>query len=181
MTEARSLLDSTLSASVNAECLAQCFYLLRCHCRVNISGIYETALQLSSLGIVSFHITRPDHDGKVLSIKALILPKITSKLPLHPVSLHHKFEHLVDLLLADSDFGTPGRIDLLLGANVFSCVVLHGQQFSPFGSPSGFKTHFGWVLASAIHSEHLTGLIQPMVFFHHHRRRLTRRHPLKKI
>ena len=40
-------------------------------------------------------------------------------------------------------------MDLLLGADIFSRVVLHGRWFGPSGSPSAFKTQFGWVLAGA--------------------------------
>ena len=39
-------------------------------------------------------------------------------------------------------------VDLLLGADVFGRVVLHGRRFGPSGSPSVFKTLFGWVLIS---------------------------------
>ena len=51
------------------------------------------------------------------------------------------------LSLADSDFGTPGAVDLLLGANIFSHVMLHGWQFGPSGSLSTFMTLFDSVLA----------------------------------
>ena len=56
----------------------------------------------------------------------------------------------MDLELADLDFGTPCSIDILLGAEIFSRTVLYGQQFGPLGTPSAFKTTFGWVLAGTI-------------------------------
>ena len=43
-------------------------------------------------------------------------------------------------------------VDMLLGAAVFSRVVLHGQRFGPVGSSSAFKTQFGWVLAGSVGS-----------------------------
>ena len=49
--------------------------------------------------------------------------------------------------LADSSFGQPGKIDILLGLDVFVNVFLHGRQFGPPGSPVAFETKFGWVLA----------------------------------
>ena len=57
----------------------------------------------------------------------------------------------MNISLADPDFSTSGNVDLLLGANVFSRVVLHGRQFSPSGTPSAFKTCFEWVLAGIVH------------------------------
>ena len=55
-----------------------------------------------------------------------------------------------NLTLADPEFGVPGSVDILLGADVFSCTVLHGQQFGPSGSPLAIKTTFGWVLAGSV-------------------------------
>ena len=46
----------------------------------------------------------------------------------------------------------PGAVDLLLGADVFSRVVLYDRRFGPAGSPSAFKTQFGWALAGSIGS-----------------------------
>ena len=94
-----------------------------------------------------------------MAVEALILSKITSTLPLHPVSLDTKWKHLDGLELADPEFGTPGNVDLLLGADVLSHVVFHSQRFGPLGSSSAFKTQFGWVLAGAFHLGHtLQGL-----------------------
>ena len=58
--------------------------------------------------------------------------------------------------MSDPGFDTPGRTDLLLGADihVFSRVVLHGQQFGPPGSPSAFETQFDWVLSGAVCTEY---------------------------
>ena len=60
--------------------------------------------------------------------------------------LRQTWTHLVGLPLAEPDYGIPKAVDLLLGADVFSREVLHGRRFGPPGSPSAFKTHFGWVL-----------------------------------
>ena len=56
--------------------------------------------------------------------------------------------------MADPDYGTPKAVDLLLGADIFSRVVLHGRRFGPSGSPSAFKTQFGWVLAGTTGCSH---------------------------
>ena len=38
-------------------------------------------------GVTTFGIARPDDKGKIVPVEALTLSKITSNLPLHPVSL----------------------------------------------------------------------------------------------
>ena len=54
--------------------------------------------------------------------------------------------------LADPDFGRPGRIDILLGIDVYTDVLLHGRRSGPPGSPIAFETMFGWVLAGRTNS-----------------------------
>ena len=68
----------------------------------------------------------------------------------HPDSGQRDWKHLTRLSLADPDYGTPGVVDVLLGADVFSRVVLHGRRFGTPGSPSAFKTQFGWVLTGTV-------------------------------
>ena len=50
-------------------------------------------------------------------------------------------------MLSDPDFGRPGRIDILLGVDVFVEVLMHGRRTGPPGTPIAFETLFGWVLA----------------------------------
>ena len=59
------------------------------------------------------------------------------------------WHHLEDIDLADPDFGHPGRIDLLLGVDVFVETL---RQTGPSGTPSAFETEFGWVLAGRFDS-----------------------------
>ena len=68
-----------------------------------------------------------------------------------------KWKRLTGLSLADAEFGTPGAVHLLLGADVFSRVVLYGRWFGPSGSPSAFKMQFGWVLAGSVCSSSQSG------------------------
>ena len=54
---------------------------------------------------------------------------------------------MTDIPLADPGFGQPGRIDVLLGIDVFIDVLLHGRRRGPPGTPTAFETEFGWVLS----------------------------------
>ena len=91
-------------------------------------------------------ITDTNQAGRFHLVEALVLPKITSNTPAYHVSLQGKCKHLSGLSLADPKYGTPGSVDLLLGADVFSRVVLHGGRFGPVETPSAFNTQFGRVL-----------------------------------
>ena len=79
-----------------------------------------------------------------------MLKKITKDLPLQPIPIALKWDHLTDLKLADPDFRTPARIDLLLGAEVFTTILRDGRRTGPRGTPSALNTCFGWVLFGKI-------------------------------
>ena len=52
--------------------------------------------------------------------------------------------------LADPSYGTLGRVELVLGAEVFSRALLRGRQVGPLDTPTVLKMHFGWVLAGEV-------------------------------
>ena len=66
------------------------------------------------------------------------------------------------LCLTEQDFGIPGRIGILLGADVFSHTVLNGWWSGPFGTRSVLETRFGWVLSGKTQPEYP----QQQVVFH---------------
>ena len=96
--------------------------------------------QLSSCGEANFSVAHLDNKGKIVLLEALTLSKIMSTLPQHSFSLDPKWKHLDGLQLADPELSTPGNVDLLLGADIFNCVVFHSRQFGPLRSLSAFKT-----------------------------------------
>ena len=51
-------------------------------------------------------------------------------------------------------FATTGKVDLLLGTDFFSRVVLHGWRVGPSSSLSALKTQYGWVLAADVRISH---------------------------
>ena len=85
-----------------------------------------------------------------MAVEAVVLPKVTTDVPSTFVPFNNNLKHLSNIQLADPDFSTPGNIDFILGADVFSRVLHYGQQFGPPGSLSTFKTVFGWVLVGTV-------------------------------
>lgn len=72
------------------------------------------------------------------------------------MELDAKWKHLFDIQLADPDFGSPSKIDLLLEVDIFDAVLLNGQRFGPPGSPTALETDVGWVLAGGVGVGHST-------------------------
>lgn len=79
-------------------------------------------------------------------MSALIVPKVVRDLPTTKFPSHLKYCHLQGLQLADSEFNTPGPIDLLLGIDVFMNILLDGQRKGIPGTPTAVENRFGWVL-----------------------------------
>ena len=74
--------------------------------------------------------------------------------------------HLAGIGLTDREFGTTGRIDLLLGEEVFVDVMRHGRRIGYPGSPVAFETDFGSILAGS------TEIIFPAMAFNKSQPRL---------
>ena len=150
MMKARAPLDRASSTSFLTKSLAQRLHLQRrCH-SMKVGSISDSATQLSSCGIMDLNIS--SHGWKTLAVKVVVLPKVATNLSSCQVLFNCRWKHLSNNSLVDPDFGSPGSVDLLLGADVFSCTILHGWSFGSSGSQSAFQTYFGWVLPVDSHT-----------------------------
>ena len=150
----RALLDSASSALFVSERLARSLSLPRQYQTTTICGVagltHDCLQSLTNLTVLSpqstcnFNITAP---------------RVTCNLPVHPVSFHSTWTHLNDLPLADPHFGTPGRINILLGIDVFTSSLLHGWRIGPPDTPAAFETIFGWVLAGSTNQDTSESLV----------------------
>ena len=89
-----------------------------------------------------------EDNAEKVGLEAYVLKKITKDLPLHiePILVALKWDQLSNLKLADPDFKTPARIDLLLGAEVFTSSLRDGRPTGPRGMPSALNSCLGVVL-----------------------------------
>ena len=141
--ELRALLDNASSTSfVSEEHLAQSLGLPRVHQNVHVSGIAGSSPKTLIQSIASFQISPAVRNGRSIDLAAIVLPKVTCDLPACPVP----FDLSSDLPLADPTFGEPGRIDILLGVDIFVDILLSGWRTGPPGTPMALETEFGWVL-----------------------------------
>ena len=147
--KARALLDSASSTSFVSERLAQCLHLPRSSQNAQISGVAGLTRNSSIQSIANFGVCSTYSPARKIDVVAVVVPRVTCDLPLHPVPFSSEWNHLTDICLADTGFGCPGRIDLLLGVEVFIEVLCQGRRTGPPGSPTAFETEFGWVLAGS--------------------------------
>ena len=148
----RALLDSASSSSFVSERLVQNLCIPRSRHRITVSGVAGLTSPSPLRSIATVEVSPIHSSESHLSITAVVVPRVTCDLPLNPVSFKSSWIHLNDIMLADPDFGCPGRIDLLLGVDIYTDTLLHGRRSGPPGSPVAFETIFGWVLAGRTHS-----------------------------
>ena len=97
----------------------------------------------SSCSVVQFNLHPSIFGGKYIALEAVVLPKVTSNLQIRPITYDYSWMHLSGIQLADPQFGKQGKIDLLLGVDAFSCLLLNKQRSGPPGTPTAFRMQFG--------------------------------------
>ena len=117
---ARALLDSGSTVSFVSERLAQTLRLPRSQQQATIYGVAGLAHgnTMQSIGTFIISPTTCNSKLKEISVTAVIVPRVTNNLPLKSMELDAKWKHLSDIQLADPDFGSPSKIDLVLGVDI---------------------------------------------------------------
>ena len=153
-TPARALLDSGSSTSFISERLAQRLRLPRTPHRAQIVGIGNLSHKSANQSVVRFKVSPIWPSERIFDVEAVVLPKVTCDLPVHPMHLDGNWKHLEGLQLADPDFGTPVRVDVLLGIDIFSSALLQGRRHGGSNLPIALETCFGWVVTGNVQGNH---------------------------
>ncbi|XP_024878250.1 uncharacterized protein LOC112458723 [Temnothorax curvispinosus] len=93
---------------------------------------------------IEIHPIGRSHPG--LTTMASILNSLTNYSPA-PISPHNSWSHLADLTLADPDPMNSDPIDILIGADLYSELILDGVRKGSSGQPIAQNTILGWVLS----------------------------------
>ena len=78
--------------------------------------------------VTNFKVSAARSSGKKFDVTAIVVPHVTCNLPLHSIPLNPTWNHLSNLYLADPKFAHPGKIDLLLGVDIFVTALLTGRH-----------------------------------------------------
>jgi hypothetical protein len=79
------------------------------------------------------------------SVNALVLPKMTGHLPTSYCDTA-SWGHLNGLTLADPQFHTPSKIDLLLGSDIFWLFIKNGRRLGNGNTPLAIDSTLGWLV-----------------------------------
>ncbi|XP_028173846.1 uncharacterized protein LOC114362593, partial [Ostrinia furnacalis] len=112
-----------------------------------VSGLGgDKGLTMTSSSAVLIKIQSRLDPSFVVTVKAYVLNKVTSLLPTRKVSFEMT-PAFSSMVLADPFFDTPNKIDLLLGAEVYSQILLDGLYKGAPGSLIAQNTKLGWILS----------------------------------
>ena len=149
----RALLDSGSTLSIVTEQLARQLRLKDTGRKVSISGIKSaTDNQLHPMKKVQ--LASEFEPSWRADVVVASMDKVIRKLPLQNVPHVRKMAHIKGLQLADNQFDRPGKIEVLLGQNIWRHLFLEGRvKGSRQSDPEAWKTVFGWtVLGSYSHT-----------------------------
>ena len=141
--EARAMLDSGAAVFVLSRRMMSHLQLKPGDEWMTVSGV-ESAKNSPARPTTNLTVTSICNPGWSTTVKVVILPKAARDLPEHPLPPLDQMPHLKDLLLADPQFQTPRRVDLILDVDVMDQVMLPEKITGPEGTPSAWKTELGW-------------------------------------
>lgn len=147
----RVLLDQGSQASFITESAVQLLGLKKTATRTVISGIGGENSSFASRFTVSVTIQSRFDPNFSVQVDAFVLGTITSLLPSEKLAEFNWPE--IELTLADPEYHTPNKIDILLGAEVYGQVLREGLSQGSPGFPVAQNTAFGWILSGQIPSK----------------------------
>ncbi|XP_013136561.1 PREDICTED: uncharacterized protein LOC106101771, partial [Papilio polytes] len=140
----RALLDQGSQASFVTEDFVKSSGLKRFKINDEVIGLGEES-GLRMKNVVELRLRSRVDPHFTMSVKAYVLKSITNNLPSQICTITD-WSELHTIALADPTFNVPNKIDMLLGAEVYSNVIDHGLLRSSTGTIAQ-KTKLGWVLS----------------------------------
>lgn len=146
----RCLLDQGSQASFVTESTVQLLGLKRTSSRTVISGLGgDPSASINCASVVLIKIRSRIDPSLVINVKAYVLKCLTTLLPMRKVNAH-VLNSLSSMVLADPSYHIPNKIDLLLGADVYSQILLEGIVKDPSGCLVAQNTRLGWILSGLV-------------------------------
>ncbi|XP_071643010.1 uncharacterized protein [Temnothorax longispinosus] len=144
----RALLDQGSKMSFITEELAQCLRLKRVRMPTSVSavggvhaGTYQHAAQVN--------ISPRNKQTPAFSTHALILKLLRAYAPKR-MTKEHTLAHLADLPWADHDPMSADPISIIVGADLYSVLIVDGLRKGAVGQPIAQNSVLGWVISGPI-------------------------------
>lgn len=145
----RALIDQGSMSNIISERAAQQLELDRYPVNIPITSLGNSTTGFSKFKVV-FEMGSSYNSKYQYKNEALILKTITYINPTHS-PINNNWDHLKHLPLADPKHYKPGQIDLLIGAETYAEIILHGLVKGPEGTPMAQNTKIGWIISGPTH------------------------------
>lgn len=139
----RALIDQGSEASFVSSRVVELLRLKRTSINGVVSGVGEGNL-VPIKHVVDLSVASQHNRREVIQVKAYVLKSLSTRLPSKHITMN--WPELQKLLLADPTYNTPGKIDILLGADIFSKIIEVGLVRCSDGIVAQ-KTRLGWILS----------------------------------
>ncbi|XP_076397965.1 uncharacterized protein LOC143266315, partial [Megachile rotundata] len=141
----RALIDQGSEASFISEALAQALHAKRTRVSASISavgGVHAGTARHATRIIVSPRVA----PSPTITTTALVLNSLSTYCP-KSTDFNRALAHLADLPWADSNPSSQVPVHLILGADVYSDIILEGVRKGGRGQPIAQRTIFGWIIS----------------------------------
>ena len=152
----RALLDQGSQGSFVTESTVQYLGLKKTPSRQTVIGIGGNKSASSKSTVVINVRSRVDPTFHV-KVNAFVLKSVTALLPATKVT-RIEWVDLKEDVLADPDYYRPNKIDVLLGADVYSQVIQDGIKKNFGGTLLAQDTTLGWIISGACEGDHTNNL-----------------------
>ncbi|XP_063827853.1 uncharacterized protein LOC135077244 [Ostrinia nubilalis] len=156
---ARALLDSGSSSCLMTEKLCKQLNLPIAKVDRSIYGINNSLTHIGKM--CSVHI-KSLSESYSCELKCFVLPNITDNVPARQINLRN-ISIPTDVHLADPNFHTPAEIDLIIGADLFWCLLGSRKISLGTNKPILYETRLGWLVSGPINGGYMMDRSDPVM------------------
>ena len=148
--KARALIDSGAGLSLVSRRVAQTLDLPLEPSHLQFSAVQGAPCK-PSYHITNLTISPLQDRSKKISCRPAVVQMVTCDLPPEPIRPVTDLPHIMGLELADVDYHVPGKIDILLGADMAPQIMVRQLLRSGADSePIAQATQFGWAISGPV-------------------------------
>ena len=149
--QARAFIDPGAAMSLVSSRIAQQLHLPLEKTNLQFSAVLDTPCKVvknvTQLSVSSLQGENP------VAVQAAVISTVTGDIPAQETETVSHMPHLANLDLADPTFHLPGKVDILLGSEVYPQLMTQVPMVSGASSePSALSTIFGWAIIGPVKS-----------------------------
>jgi len=153
--ECKALLDSGSQVSLVTERFLKKLGIAASSSQLQLEGVGQKETSVDHRTLITIESKFNDYTTE---LTAHVIPKIVSNQPAY--NLTTEGWHIPsEFTLADPDFDKPGRIDCLIGAELFWNLLTSGKLELGENLPVLHNTVFGWIVAGSVGKSHITSAV----------------------